>query len=59
MVGEGGEGLGFLQGAGPWEFDGAPMSIWATQIGLGVFFFLFVFCFLSFSFFFPLGVITR
>ena len=34
--GAGGEGIGFLYRAGHWEFDHAPVSIWATQIGLDV-----------------------
>lgn len=34
------EGLSFLSGAGLWESDRAPVSVWATQIGY-VFLFLF------------------
>ena len=29
-----GEGLSFVLGAGPWELDHAPLSIFATQVGL-------------------------
>lgn len=37
--GVGGTGLSCLYGAGHWEFAHAPMSIWVTQIGLGIFLF--------------------
>lgn len=36
-----GEELSFLSGAGRWESDRAPVSVWATQIGY-VFLFLFL-----------------
>lgn len=31
-----GERLSLLDGAGHWEFDQAPVDVWATQIELGV-----------------------
>jgi hypothetical protein len=34
-----GEGLSFLQVDVHWESNHAPVSIWATQTGLGFFFF--------------------
>lgn len=38
-------GLSLLEGAGYWKFDHVPVSVWATEIGLGLFLLLFV-CFL-------------
>ena len=39
LAGVGGDGLSYLYRAGHWEFDCVPLSIWATQIRLGVFLF--------------------